>query len=579
MSLDARGGRAPADVYARFFDTLSRLGVQHVCICPGSRSTPLAEAAWGHERLHCWRQIDERSAAFFALGIAKAQQVPAAVICTSGTAVANLLPAAVEAMYSYTPLLLLTADRPAHLHGIGSLQTIDQHAIFGRMVRLFLNVLEVDAYSSENYLASVASKAVKAASGHPAGPVHLNFPFDEPLIGPPRTDLAQRRAADRLDLSVEQEDAGYPAVWPERGLIVCGPQADVRAAAGIADFAAAVKYPILAEPFSQVRFGRHDLACVIDGYDLFLRDPVNSEELRPEVVLRFGATPVSVALLNFLAGADSVPQITVDPNGQRNDPTQTVSRLVTRDPVDYLAHALGAIPMADRADGWLDSWRRLNDRTRSAMSKTLQSSDHLNEPGVFTLLSRLLPDEAILVIGTSMPTRDADAFLQAGDQRLTVLGNRGANGIDGTISLALGAAAAERRRVIAVVGDVSFLHDLSGLIASRLQAIDATIVVLNNSGGGIFHFLPQLKYSRDFEALYAMPVDADLENISRGLRAAYARVQTGADFEECFLKTLGQPGISIVEVVSDRAQNLAIHREIVTAVKFELASHFARPQA
>jgi 2-succinyl-5-enolpyruvyl-6-hydroxy-3-cyclohexene-1-carboxylate synthase len=578
-----------------FTDALVRAGVGHLCLCPGSRSTPLALSAARHSGLRVWSLIDERSAAFFGLGLAKVLRAPVALLSTSGTAAANFLPAVIEARYGRVPLVVLTADRPHELRDRGANQTIDQIKLYGPHVKWFADVALPEASAAMlRYARGLAAQAVATAQEGAPGPVHLNFPFREPLV-PARADSASAPEGDRTESAVagrpshtqvshslRAPDPGFVQTLVHdltrvtRGLIVCGPHDDPLLPETVTAAAAALGFPVLADPLSQVRSGPHDRSQVIDAYDVMLRAESLAKALAPEVILRVGAVPASRPLLQYLERHDRARQIVVDGGGGWNDPMHRATEVVWADPrllCERLAEALGPLrarPSDGAVRAWLELWQRLAARARGALRERLDEVAEPFEGKVFAELSALLPEGAVLIAGNSMPVRDLDTFFPGVPRAIRCLGNRGASGIDGLVSTSLGAAAAGAGPVVAVLGDLAFYHDQTGLLAARLHALRATIVLLNNDGGGIFSFMPQAEVPEHFEALFGTPHGLDFSHAARLYGAVHARPDDWGAFRAAVDGGLVGQGVTIVEVRTDRTRNVVLHREIWAAVEAAL---------
>ncbi|MBM3470933.1 MAG: 2-succinyl-5-enolpyruvyl-6-hydroxy-3-cyclohexene-1-carboxylic-acid synthase [Armatimonadetes bacterium] len=605
-------------------DELVRSGVTDLCLCPGSRSTPIAVCAARHPGIRVWTLIDERSAGFFALGLAKGLSRPAALLSTSGTAAANFLPAVIEARYGRVPLVVLTADRPHELRDTGALQTIDQVRLYGTHAKWFADVAIPEATDAlMRYARSVASRAVAVAAGAPPGPVHLNFPLREPLVPVPAPEQLPPEEA-RAHAAWTGRDEGRPYVAsqvrrapdPElasalareltqrrRGLIVCGPLDDPALPDAVCRLAAALGYPVLADPLSQVRCGPHDRGPVIDGYDALLRIRGANETLAPEVVLRFGAAPASKPLLRYLEVHGAVRQIVVDAGGEWNDPARLAAEFVHADPAPLCQAVLGAlaatgavssapgavpsvpgvVSSARGAHDWLALWQRLGAQSRDAIRIRLDAMAEPFEGKVFAELAGLLPDGAVLYVGNSMPVRDLDTFSPGTPRSVRFLGNRGASGIDGLVSSALGVAAgmgarvgggrptgSTRAPVVLVLGDLAFYHDLNGLLAAKLYGLNATIVLINNDGGGIFSFLPQAGYPEYFEALFGTPHGLDFRHAAGLYGARHALVESWEEFRAHVREGISGEGLSIVEVRTARDRNVLLHREVWQTVESAL---------
>ncbi|MFT4040256.1 MAG: 2-succinyl-5-enolpyruvyl-6-hydroxy-3-cyclohexene-1-carboxylic-acid synthase, partial [Thermomicrobiales bacterium] len=579
VSLDY--GAANLAFATTLLDGLARNGVGHVVICPGSRSTPLALAAALHPGLRHWVLVDERSAAYFALGAARQLGAPVALICTSGTAAANFAPAVIEADLSRVPLVVLTADRPAELRDWGAAQTIDQVHLYGRHARWFVDLPAPVGDPVEPRLArATAARAATVAMADGGGPVHLNVQFREPLI-PPDVDPVPL-VRELLTVSPEPTLPRHSSAPPPsatvyalvdavrahpHGIVVCGPDHH-NIAEDVAQFATASGYPVLADPVSGVRFAWPDRALLSDTYDLFLRDSEIANHLTPDLVIRIGGTPTSKPLAQFLA-RHAAPAIVIDP-GDLRDANHLAGWHIAADvaaTLDETADSLFAGGPVDNAS-WIAAWQRAEDTTRNAIADQLVTSTVLSEIRVAAELPALLPRGSTLVAGNSMPVRDLDTYARGGDLGIRAAGTRGASGIDGVTSTALGAAAVATGPVALLVGDLSFLHDLGGLQAARHAAKSLVIVVVNNDGGGIFSFLPQHTQlpAELYEALFGTPTGLDVQQVAGLFGLRYVQPQSIGQFRDAVSAGLAQPGVSVVEVRTNREDNLTLHRRIAAAV-------------
>ena len=576
---------------ARLFDELARCGVEHVVVSPGSRSAPLATAAWRQPALRCWSQIDERSGAFFALGLAKATRAPVAVVCTSGTAAVNLHPAVVEAHHARVPLLLLTADRPPELRDCGAGQTIDQVGLYGGAVRWFAEapVPEPGESGLLRTAGALARRAVASARGRPAGPVHLNLPFREPLaptpgeydVGSARDAREPGECAAAFDVGAESDEAPpSPDLVAsllarlrscERGVVICGPlDAEPETAESIARLAAALGWPLLADAASQLRRGPHaEGSPLVASFDLFLRHRATARRLAPQCVLRFGDSPTSTALRLWLEAHPPAGFVLVDPDGVRHDPSHLavdVLRVHPRALCTALLRRTGED--SPPASPWLRAFLAAEQCTRQVVERELGSDSDLLEARAVRELDAALPEGTLLYVSSSMPIRDVDGFLTPGASRLRVLCNRGANGIDGVVSSALGASAAGATPTVLLTGDLAFLHDAGGLLVAARHGLRATIVVLDNDGGGIFSFLPIAAHGAavGFEDHFRTPHGLDLAAVASAYGAAAVRVGSWEHFRTAFKEALAGDRLSVLVIPVDRDRNVARHREIQRAV-------------
>lgn len=552
-----------------FVEELAEHGLRDVCIAPGARSTPLTISLAHEPRLDCRSQVDERSAAFFALGAARATRRAALVVCTSGTAAANFYPAIVEAAQANVPLIVLTADRPPELRDCEAGQAIDQIKMYGSFVKWFAEA--GSAETGERYFRTLARRAWREANDVPAGVVHLNFPLREPLLAPAAVTVAAPRggggvvvrAAAPSPAGADAERLAARIAASPRGLIVCGPaDHDPREAAALAALADHTGYPILADPTSQLRRAAH-ASAVVASYDAIVASGEVAKRLRPDVVLRFGGLPVSKPLRLWLED-HAVPQIVCDPRGRWNDPSGTAAEMWRTDTAATCEALLGRCERrAERA--WPAAWLAADRAATTAKSAFLADSAALSGAGVFARLAAIAPDETILYVGNSLPIRQLEAAWPARGPDVRVLCNRGANGIDGMVSSILGAAATAASPVVGVLGDLSFYHDLNGLLAARRRRIDATLIVLNNDGGGIFSMLPQSRLGDVFDEYFTTPHGLDFEHGARLYGCAFDRVADWDHFESVLRGAIDSPGTNIVELRIDRDADLAITRELIAA--------------
>jgi len=569
---------------------LAAAGVRDAVVCPGSRSTPLALAVASCEAIKTRVVLDERSAGFFALGLARVSRQPVVIIVTSGTAVAELMPAFVEAKLARVPLVVLTADRPAEMQDRGAPQTIDQARIFGAHAKWTTQLPLFDGEPATiAHVRSVAGRAVATACAGPAGPVHLNIPFREPLLpdGPltqTRADIPERPFSELvagLPVLGELELAQLAARIPDggSGLIVAGPDDDPLLPAALVLLADATGFPILADPLSGLRAGPHDRLMVIARADQLCRPGPWLDDHLPDFVIRTGATPTAKPVLEMLTRAR--PELLViDGDGGWREPALLPATFVHADPVDTVTR------LAGRLGGWSDwtdseyggHWRQAEDAAGHAMTTWLAGLDEPFEGALFPALAEALPDGAVLWSGSSMPVRDMDAWLPSTDRAITVCANRGANGIDGVISSALGAAATGAPTAL-VIGDVSFLHDATAIGTARQLGLSLAIVLVDNDGGGIFSFLPQAQPAaaiagtglpEHYEALFGTPHGTDLPAVVRAFGAGY-REAGASDLPDAIAWAIATPGVNVVHVRTERARNLALHREVAAAVQAALA--------
>ena len=562
-----------------FAEELARSGVRLAVISPGSRSTPLAVALWRQPEIEVAVIVDERSAGFFALGAAQASGEPVALLCTSGTALVNYHPAVAEADESALPLIVLSADRPPELRGIGAGQTIDQIKAFGASVRWFC---EVGTHAADDagllHYRATACRALAAARGETRpGPVHLNLPWREPLAPAPSPGAVTAgdplavegrpgrplTAVTRIDLEPSafllDEVAGHigDAI---AGVIVAGRQVDPELREPLANLARVSGFPILAEPTSQLRCGPHDRSLVVSAYDLLLRDERFARSVVPDLVLRFGEMPTSKPLRAWLAGSGA-DEIVVDPYGGWNDPGRRAAAILRADPTELAAGWATRLERGERPPPV--PWLRAERAAQEVLAAELEGTAALSEPALHRALGLAHGDGDLVYTASSMPIRDQEAFLgpSAGDVRF--LCNRGANGIDGLISSGLGAARAAGRPTTIVTGDLGLLHDLGGLAALREVSSPVRIVVIDNGGGGIFHFLPQEEVlaEDEFEALLGTPRGIDAAGAAALFDLPHERLESPGDLSRAMASER-----VLIEARTDRRANAELHRRLYGAV-------------
>lgn len=562
-----------------FAEELARGGLRHAVVSPGSRSTPLAVALWRQPEIEVTVLIDERSAGFYALGAAQASGGPVALLCTSGTALANYHPAVCEADESGIPLVVLSADRPPELRGIGAGQTIDQIKLFGSAVRWFC---EAGTHAADDggllHYRSLACRALAAARGEVRpGPVHLNLPWREPLAPVPVEGAVT--AADPLALegrdgrpltAVTRVDVEPSAFLLDEvaghigdalsGVIVAGRQLDPELREPLAHLAQVSGFPVLAEPTSQLRCGPHDRSRVVAAYDLLLRDERFARSVVPDLVLRFGAMPTSKPLRAWLAGSGA-SEIAIDPDGGWNEPANRAAAILRADPTELASGWAARLEQEPR--GAPDAWIEAERAAQEALDEALDGSGEISEPALHRALGAAHRDGDLVYTASSMPIRDQEAFLPAAAADALFLCNRGANGIDGLISSGIGAAHASGRPTTILTGDLGLLHDVGGLAALREVSVPVRIVVIDNDGGGIFHFLPQARAlaAEEFEALLGTPRGVDAARAAALFDLPHRRLDSLAELPAALAA-----GTGLIEVAVDRRSNVAAHAELAALV-------------
>jgi 2-succinyl-5-enolpyruvyl-6-hydroxy-3-cyclohexene-1-carboxylate synthase len=544
---DEDNGVLNATFCATLVDEWVRNGLTDAVVCPGSRSTPMAVALVVDGRVRVHVHHDERSGSFMALGLARATGRAVLVLSTSGTAAVEFHPAVVEAELDRVPLLVVTADRPPRLRGIGAPQTIDQVDLYGSSVRLSVDA-PVPTTSNSSSWRALARRTWWATAGADPGPVHCNLPFDEPLVGNPADlptlDDSQHTVVDLGDPFTD------PGALPECGLIIAGSGIDD--ASAVLLLAEKLGWPVLADPRSGCRVEHR---CVIAHGDTLLRSVGAQGDV--EMVIRFGALPASKVIGEWVASS-SFPHVHVDPTAAVNDPSRSVTHRVRQSASNY-ANSVSAL--TERADdsSWLDRWRRADDAVEEALAVSLGAATSITEPGVARNVVAAVPSGGTLVVSSSMPVRDVEWF-SARREGLTVLSNRGANGIDGVVSTAAGVALSGVPTAL-LIGDVAFLHDTNGLLGLDARGVDLCIVVIDNDGGGIFSFLPQASAleSTQFEQLFGTPHGVDLAMLAHAHGLPVLEASDDLTVGLAVEASLAAGGVHVVLARSNRSENVAVH--------------------
>ncbi len=558
------------DACAAFANELASQGVCHAVISPGSRSTPLTLTFATTPGIKTWVRLDERSAAFFALGLAKSSRSPVVLICTSGTAAANYLPAVSEANWSETPLIILTANRPPELRGWGAGQTIDQTNIYGTNVRWFTE-LPIATDPNLNWFQRTAARAFQSSTSLRPGPVHLDWPFREPLE--PKSELKPfpRSPAIQLNSPVTTLDGARTNALAEffeqkpRGLVIAGPMTEGASwQEAVHLFCRRSGYPLLAEPLSQLRCTA-DGVTVINHHDHLLRSSW-ADAFIPDVVIRLGGPPTCKPLRIWLE-KHQPPLIMFDPSASWAEPSFTVTEVVNAG-AQALTELAEAIEFSAPETTWTDNWKAADQQAQKAINDLLDS-EHLLQPAVARELGRRLPKEHVLYLSNSMPVRDADSFLEARSEPLWVMGNRGASGIDGVISSAAGVAASGYSTTL-LIGDLAFQHDISGLLATLEDDLSLTIIVLDDQGGGIFSYLPISEVADPalFKEFFTTTQQLPIRKVVEAVGIAYFEITEISDLGHILEKP---DRLRVVRIPVDPDLDVDQHRRIAQAVSNSLS--------
>ena len=566
---------------AALVDEFYQLGVRHAVFSPGSRSTTMAMLFKEHEGFETYMNIDERSASFMALGIAKAHKEPTVLVCTSGSAVAHYLPAVLEAQYTGVPLIVLSADRPHTLLHVGAPQTVNQHKIFGTAVNYFEELAVPQESHYYTYPRQVARKAYMKAMDTKKGPVHINVPLFEPLV----PELSRNHfEAGRSSFKVVKPN--YSSVFGcdnrnnlthinnaidiahgndgtneindllkryERILILAGPQIDIDEAETIRSFGEALQAPILADPLSNVR-GCSTSKVVISTYDALLAGQALWNELKPDCVIQFGQIVVSKRVQQMLASWTDVEYIEVNPTMDSMNPTGKTTMHVQAS-IDVFTHLYGK---NNSSDTYLNIWQRLEQEGKKQLSSAI-NEPHCFEGRTIRELQQYIPENGQIFVANSMTIRDFDYFWFSGGSRAVLYGNRGVNGIDGTISTALGLAVNGRPTYL-VTGDLSLFHDLNGLAVAKTHNLNLTIILHNNDGGGIFEYLPQ-KGTKHFDYLFSTSQGLDYSGAAKLYGCGYTKISSPNELSSVLANVSQETGVHIIEIPTNREYSRELHKK------------------
>ncbi|CAH2213383.1 2-succinyl-5-enolpyruvyl-6-hydroxy-3-cyclohexene-1-carboxylic-acid synthase [Tepidibacter aestuarii] len=542
--------------FAALVDELYQLGVREVVISPGSRSTPLSLLFCEHD-FKTFINIDERSAAFFALGIAKEYERPVVLVCTSGSAVANYFPAIVEAKYSRIPLIILTADRPHELRHVGAPQAIDQNKIFNDYTKYY-EELSLPEENMCSYVRAVMQKAYSISMTKGYGVSHINVPIREPLIPDwDNLDFTIGRYKNKFEyIKGEVEFSIDDLIFKNKnGLIICGGDAYSNYHEEVLKLGERLKAPILADPISNLRNYSKDI--IIDSYDAFLKDDEIKKELKPEYIIHFGQVPISKRLHQFLSMHKNALYIQVDETFEYRNPSLSTQKYVLSSPRVFA----NSIRIQNSNTEYLGKWIKYQKKMRKQLN-SVNNETNLFEGKLIQKIQNMMRVESRLVISNSMAIRDVDYFFESKNQKIKILCNRGANGIDGTISTALGVSTSDKPTVL-LTGDLSFYHDLNGLLIGKTHNLNLTIILLNNDGGGIFRYLPQSK-EKHFDYLFLTQHGMNFEGTKHLYDVTYYEAEDYNSFESVFNQAISLEGIKLIEVKIDSQLSKGLHDKYTT---------------
>lgn len=548
-------------------ETLHLGGMNVVVSSPGSRNTPLLLGARSLKGLTQEMVLDERSAGFFALGIARATRAPVGLICTSGSALAHYLPALIEASATQVPLIVLSADRPAHLHHGGAPQTIAQDNLFGSHVRWTATAEAPTFENAPRRWRTLALQALSKSMGGQPGPVHLNLCFDDPLWDGPAERVAPGEWVPPQTLlsPAGSQTLAAKLEGVEKGLIVCGPlssdphgERNGRFARAVTRLSDMLGWPILAEPASGLCYGPHDKANVIDSGDVILRSETFRKSSHPDFVLRVGRLPTSKALHTWLGEAAQDRCALIDPHGEWSDPFHGSHQLISAPVTPFLEELAGCLGRQGHERRWLEHWRQANLICSDLLNKAALKGHW--EGGAAHRVVQSLAEGSALVVGNSMPIRDVESFGGMLQHSISFFASRGANGIDGTCSTAMGIAISRDTDTTLLCGDLTFLHDVGGLSALLDRNPPFRIVVVDNGGGGIFHFLPIAAHPDAFEPCYLTPPATDIASVCEGLGLPTTSIGSREALDAALAVPIEKT--HVIHVSIDREANVQRHKDV-----------------
>ncbi len=547
------------DYIPSLVDELYELGIRDVVLSPGSRSTPLSTLFCAYGKFSVYMNLDERCAAFFALGIAKEQNKPVALVCTSGSALAHYFPAVIEAKHSQIPLILLTADRPPESQGIGAPQTIEQNNFFGNYVKFQMELSQVSGEKSFAYTRLQAQKAYLNCQSLPKGVVQINIPLSEPLLPSFEPELFNKAKGHGFSFTPPKFnlDFDFANLEEKNGVIVCG--------AGTADYsledrkalialAEKLKLPILADPLSQMR--SHSSKSIIDAYDVFLKSDLAKKELKPEYMLLFGQSPVSKRLQNYIQEQVNISIYQIADSAIYRNCAGNTNHFVQTSLTGFVEEFNKSAKVSANSS-YLELWQGWQAKALEIINSS-KAEENLFEGNIITALQEHIKPNTNLCLANSMTIRDVDYFWRAKEQNIKIFCNRGANGIDGTISTALGLAT--QKATVLISGDLSFWHDMNGLLLAKTHGLNLLIILLNNDGGGIFQYLTH-KGCDYYDYLFKTSHGLDFSGLKALYGLNYYEANSIERFTELFYELQNKQGVNLIEIKTNMEESCKLHNK------------------
>jgi 2-succinyl-5-enolpyruvyl-6-hydroxy-3-cyclohexene-1-carboxylate synthase len=570
---------------------LSSLGVRYACISPGSRNTPLTFAFAKNKKFKIYTHIDERSSAFFALGLAKAQNEPVAIVCTSGTATAEFYPAIIEAFKQRAPLIVCTADRPAELLLLGANQTIFQDNMYKNHIRYFADAGLPDiSKDGLKGISEIAFSAYWKCFVEDCGPAHINFPFKKPFEPDSYTDEAEQSVIELSKPSLSyklntffnkdiEKEKWFSEVFgliktSRKGLIIAGPcnfeKPFYNACVKLAE---SLGFPIIADASSGFRFGTHSKKNVISNFDAILRSDNFTDSHFPDLILHFGRTVTSKYLEEFLSLCRA-PRYMINEYGDWFDPSNKSIGAFACSPALFcgkISENLSPADLEGKTNQWLNDFIWADSEAEKLKRKFIDGAPFPSESGLINRLIELLPDGSNLMLSNSMPIRDFDNFASVNGKKINLYFNRGASGIDGIISTALGIAAGSKKTTALLTGDLAFYYDLTSLLTAQKYKLPVIVILVNNNGGGIFDILPVSKYGKIFREHFTVPHDLNFAPLVKGFGGNHHNIKPAKSLTEKFRKAVAEKNFTALEVKTDTLSSLKYRKKFWAAVKEKLA--------
>ncbi len=564
-----------------FVNELVSMGVSYACISPGSRNTPLTLAFSNNKKIKTFVQIDERSCAFFALGIAKQSGTPVVVVSTSGTATAELYPAIIEAYQSRVPLIICTADRPPELLDCGANQTINQNNIYKNHIRWFFDIGLPEINKRRlKHIKVLARRAYTESLFRSKGPVHLNFPFRKPFEPDSYTDevshslieYAKSAAEIKKISSVPEEnsktnkilkDISQLVQYEEKGLIIVGPSENSNNFKQLCEkLSELLSYPVLADGTSRLRFGEN-ISNVICNYDAFLRSASVRKKLKAKIIIHFGRTITSKTLDLYLEGLNA-QRFMINEFGDWFDPSNKSNAVINEKPELFCSNLINELKETKfkrKKTNWLNDILLLDSKAEKIKSQIIEKAFFPSESRIYSEIIKLLPNQSNIMISNSLPIRDFDNFVSNSPKELVTFCSRGASGIDGITSTALGIAAASGNLTILITGDLAFYHDLNGLLAANKYSIPLIIILINNNGGGIFQLLPISKYKESFSEFFLSPHNLEFSLFVKAYRGKYSLIKSWKSLQQKFSEAKKQKKFHVLEIKTNSLKSLKVRKQ------------------